>query len=118
MWIRRSITIAALLFVAGVIGLFLFFVAAKGSANMAESLCFADLDAHPEYGGYQMSGDWLPPSFECTIRGNGLPDITVGHPMHAFAWLLGGTFVTVGYLGATAMGVRWLLTWTPRQPSA
>ena len=106
--IVRWLTAAAIVVGAALVGVVAWIVGLKGLGNRAESICFADIDNHPGYGGYRMSSQLWLPSFECRLLGNSTEPIVVQHPLEAFVAF--GWIVVVPVLYAIAilaLTLRW-----------
>lgn len=106
---RRIGVIVLLLPVIAIGGLVVLFAGLKGSSNYAESICYEHVMERPAYGGYSMSGEIWPPSFECEIRGNDLPPIVTRHPIAAWGAFAAALVVPLWYLVSAFVGIWWFL---------
>jgi hypothetical protein len=113
MWWRRTLLVTVVVPVALVVGLAIWFIAMKGAANHAESACFAGLESRPAYGGYSMSREFWPPTFECRLRGVGVPDLTISHPIAGLAGAFAVVVVPWVLLAGTAASVWWAVRRRP-----
>ncbi len=113
MWWRRTAPVAVVLPVALIVGAAIWFMAMKGSADDAESMCIADLATRPTYGGYSMSGGVWPPSFECRLRGVGVPELTISHPFAGLAVAIAAVVVPATLLAGTIASVWWAVRRRP-----
>ena len=105
MW-RRSISAAAIVSGAAIVGLAVWIVGLKGLANRAESICSTHLDNRLGYGAYRMSSELWLPSFECRLLGNAVEPVVVQHRLEAigvFGWLV---VIPILYVIATLILTR------------
>ena len=101
--------IVGLLPVAAAVGLMVLWAGMKGTANHAESTCFADIDARPGYGAWSMSGELWPPSFACEIKGRDVPTITIHHPSVGIFVFVAAVVVPTAYVACAALSIWWIV---------
>ena len=101
--------VAALVIALAAAGVGLWGAAVVGAAQYAEDICLDDLVHRSEYGASRTDADVWPPSYECTLIGNGVEPLVVRHRGVALARLgATGVFPVAYAVAATAGLVFWV----------
>ncbi len=108
-------TVAAIVIAVAVAGVVLWAAAVVGVGQYAEDICLDDLVSRAGYGASKTNADLWPPSYECTLLGNGEEPVVVRHQGVALARLGATVVFPVAYAVAGTAGI---VFWVRRRRSS